>query len=95
MVDQLIQLIAVISSKITDESDMIRTHYEAAASLRTELAAYIHQLQTGDRTCLRHLATLFSPTGSFQEHAIANGWVAGYFLLSSRFDGLYADLKEK
>jgi hypothetical protein len=82
----VIEIVLRVKSKITDNSNMSRTIYDNAETLRTELDDYIQQLQKGNIDCLQKLHTLFLPTSSSQEHSISNCWQEEYIAVSATFD---------
>lgn len=89
---ELATLLALITVKITDDSDMLWGWYETPAALRLDLLSYIDQLRKGDISCLRELELLFAPTSVLQEHSIQNDWSSDYLILSSKFDLLLESL---
>jgi len=89
MTQELIDILKIVKSKLTDESDLIWTRYDTSKQLRDELDNYIKQLKEGDSSCLEKLNMHFAPTSTFQEHSIVNGWADEYIKLSDRFDKIY------
>ncbi len=90
LTNDAINIINQVKSKITDESDMVRTHYDTAKQLRAELELYTQQLQNGDISSLEKMKLLFLLTATLQEHSISNGWPDEYLALAERFDSLYS-----
>ena len=92
MNQDLIDIIKKVKEKITDDSDMVWTHYENAKQLRDELDKNVQKFMAGDPNSLEELRNLFLPTATLQEHAISNGWGAEYLELAAKFDSLYATI---
>ena len=92
---ELIDTIKKIREKLTDDSDMVWTHYDNAKQLRDELDTNVQKLKMGDTSSLEELKMLFLPTGTLQEHAICNGWSDEYLKLASKFDTLYSIIKNR
>lgn len=95
MINDLIDIISKIKEKITDNSDMVWTHYKNAEQLRIELDRYIDDLKKGDLQSMEKLNYLFLPTASLQEHSISNGWAEEYLKLANEFDRIYKLIKNK
>ncbi|WP_143011495.1 hypothetical protein [Chitinophaga filiformis] len=92
LINELISILTVIKEKITDDSDLIRTSYETPLELRKEIDRCIYQLQQSHKDILDEINFHFSPTGTFQEHSMANGWTESYGAFAARFDKLYESL---
>lgn len=92
MIDEIIKIIEVIKTKVSDSSDMVWTGYDSGKGLRDELDGYIKQLKTNDISCLTELQKHFLPTSTFQEHSISNGWADEYIHLANQFDKLHSAL---
>lgn len=86
----LIDIVLKVKAKITDDSDVVWTRFDNPAAMRNEIDSCIQQLQNNNLGELTTLHLLFAPTGSFQEHAISNGWIDEYMRLAEEFDRLYA-----
>ncbi len=86
----ILEILETITTKITDDSNVVWTRYDNPAQLRAELASYLEQLRTGDTSCLPKLSLNFAPTGTFQDLAISNGWGDEYLALAEAFDKAYA-----
>ncbi|RZJ78208.1 MAG: hypothetical protein EOO20_28070 [Chryseobacterium sp.] len=93
-IPELIALIKLVKSKVTEGSDIIWTKYESDAELRKELDIAINQLQSGNISSLEELNIHFAPTSTFQEHSMSNGWVEEYIIISTKFDRLYKKIKK-
>lgn len=91
MNQELIEVINKVKAKISDDSDMMWTHYENATKLRDELEAYTQKLRNGDMGSMERIKLLFLPTASLQEHSISNGWADEYLILAEKFDNLYSN----
>ncbi|MBL0357772.1 MAG: hypothetical protein IPP72_13195 [Chitinophagaceae bacterium] len=89
----LIDILLKVKKKITDDSDLMWTSYEHAATLRKEIDDFVDQLKRGDFSSLDQVNLHFLPTGTFQEHSLMNGWSDEYLQLSASFDKLYEYLK--
>ncbi|MFL5740470.1 MAG: hypothetical protein ACJ75B_09665 [Flavisolibacter sp.] len=84
-----------MKKKITDDSDMMWTHYDNAKRLRNELEKNVQKLGVSDTSSLEELKTFFLPTATLQEHAISNGWSDEYLELAAKFDNLYSMTKNR
>ena len=89
LINELISILTVIREKITDDSDLIRTSYETPLELREEIDRCMCHLQQNHKDILDEINFHFSPTSTFQEHSMANGWTESYGVLAARFDKLY------
>ena len=92
---ELIDIIKKVKEKITDDSDMVWTHYDNAKQLRDELDANVQKLKVGATSSLEELKMLFLPTATLQEHAICNGWTDEYLKFAAKFDNLYSTIKNR
>ena len=92
---ELIDIVKKVKEKVTDDSDMVWTHYDNAKQLRDELDANVQKLKFGDTGSLEELKMLFLPTATLQEHAICNGWPEEYLNLAEKFDNLYSTIKNR
>jgi|KBSSwiS6_1023812.scaffolds.fasta_scaffold20545_2 hypothetical protein len=90
MNQELIDIINKVKAKISDNSDMVWTHYGNAKQLTDELRLYTQELQNGNMSSLEKIKLLFLPTGTLQEHSISNGWRDEYLKLAEKFDNLYS-----
>jgi hypothetical protein len=88
MIEELIEIIKILKTKITDDSDMVWTGYETSKQLRDELEVYINELEAGNTSSMENIKILFAPTGPLQEHSIAHGWGNEFLDLSEKFDQL-------
>ena len=93
MIHDLIIIIEKVKEKLTNDSDMLWTNYETAASLKAELEKYITALKAGKTDRLGNLNMHFLPTSTFQEHSLMNDWTEEYMKLANEFDGIYATIK--
>ena len=89
---ELIDILLEIKLKVTEASDMMWTTYETPQSLQEELDRFIHELSNDDLGIVKEINVHFLPTGTFQEHAMQNGWTDEYMILAERFDKLYATI---
>jgi hypothetical protein len=92
LMSELISLVEKVKARITDDSDMVWTHYMHPSELRAELDAYISDFKQGHIQYLKRLHALFLPTATLQEHSLSNNWAEEYISLSAQFDSLYAVL---
>jgi hypothetical protein len=92
LLNDLIELLGQVKSRITDGSDMLWGWYETPEQLCNDLDSYCLLLSQGDTSCLKELELLFLPTSVLQEHSIQNGWSAEYLVVSEKFDGLHRRL---
>jgi len=89
LIKELISVLASVKEKITDDSDLMWTSYETPVALRDEIDRCIYHLQQNHKKILEEINFHFAPTGTFQEHSMANGWTEKYHVLAGRFDKLY------
>ena len=89
LISELISILTVVKERITDDSDLVRTSYETPLELREEIDRCIRHLQQNHKDILDEINFHFSPTSTFQEHSMANGWTGSYGALAERFDKLY------
>lgn len=92
--DELIAIMELVMSKITNESDMMWTAYDSAEELREEIEVYIAQLRSDDLGSINDLNMHFAPASTFQDHSIQNGWSGEYLKIATKFDKLYRKLKK-
>ncbi len=85
----LIRILLLVKSKVTDESDMLWTYFETPLACRNEIDGFICQLEKEDISCLTEINIHFIATGTFQEHALMNGWSDEYLTLAEEFDKIY------
>lgn len=93
MTKDLVDILAKVRTKITDESDLVWTSFETAHKLRNHIDSLIARLQQGDKEVLEDIYLEFAPTSTFQEHSMQNGWSDEYLKLASQFDKIYDRLK--
>lgn len=86
---EIIDLLTEIKNRITDDSDVVWTRFSTVDELRGHIDGCISRLNQGDKTALRDINIDFSPTSTFQELSIQNGWSDDYLRLATRFDNLY------
>lgn len=89
LINELISILASVKEKITDGSDLIWTSYETPVELRNEIDRCIYHLQQNHKQILEEINFHFAPTGTFQEHSMANGWTGKYNAMAERFNKLY------
>jgi hypothetical protein len=90
MKQELIEIINKVKDKISEDSNMVWTHYDTPKELRDELESYTQGLRNGDMSSLEKIKVLFLPTATLQEHSISNGWPDEYLALAEKFDNLYS-----
>ena len=90
MNQELIDIVNRVKDKISDDCDMVWTHYDTAKELRDKLELYTQELRSGDMSSLEKIKLLFLPTAALQEHSISNGWPDEYLALAEKFDNLYS-----
>ena len=93
MKEELIDILLEIKSKITDTSEMMWTTYDTPQDLNKDIDNFIFELDQDNLEVMKDINTHFLPTGTFQEHAMQNGWTDEYMNLAARFDKFYAELK--
>jgi hypothetical protein len=93
MKEELIDILLEIKSKITDTSEMMWTTYDTPQDLNKDIDNFIFELDHNNLEVMKDINTHFLPTGTFQEHAMQNGWTDEYMNLAARFDKFYAELK--
>jgi hypothetical protein len=91
---EIITILASVKEKINDDSDLIWTSYETPLELRDEIDRCINHLQQNHKQILEEINFHFTPTGTFQEHSMSNGWSEEYSMLAERFDKTYNLLKK-
>ena len=87
---ELIDIITKVKERISDDSNMVWTHYDTAKELRDELELYTQELRNGNMSSLKKMKLLFLPTATLQEHSISNGWPDEYLALAEKFDNFYS-----
>lgn len=90
---EIIKILEVIKSKITDETNLLWTSYNSAEELIGEINKIDNLLKDKNKKGLELLKYLFAPTGTVQEMAMQNNWSQEYLNLSLKFDTLYEYLK--
>jgi hypothetical protein len=92
MNQEVIDILTKVKDKISNDSDMVWTHYDSAKELRDELELCTKELRNGDMSSLKKIKALFLPTATLQEHSISNGWSNEYLQLAEKFDNLYSKI---
>jgi len=87
-VQATIDILLTIRDKITDDTDVIWTYFETPAECRAVIEQCLTDLVEGDNKAINELDILFMPTGTVQEHSMANGWRKEYLKLANQFDRL-------
>lgn len=95
LLQETIYVVLKAREKITDDSDVVWTGYESAAALRNEIDHYLSLLRNGDYNALDKFNIYFSPTCTFQEHSVSNGWADEYLALAEHFDIAYNKIKKR
>lgn len=86
LITATIEILTIVKGKIVDTSDVAMTRFNSVAEFRFLLDTYLYQVKHGDINVFQSLSSEFAPTGSFQEHAMANGWSREFLVLAKRFD---------
>jgi hypothetical protein len=93
---ELLKLLEIIKSKITDDTDLMWTSYNSAEKLIAKIDLNSKLLEnSNNQQSLEFFQHLFAPTGTFQEISMQNGWSDEYLKLASEFDTLYEKLINK
>lgn len=85
----IIDIIQTVRDKITGETDVIWAGYDILIELQEELDKELNELKKGNLEILDKFNLRFSPTATFQEVALSNGWEEEFITLADRFDELY------
>ncbi|MGC4102869.1 hypothetical protein [Ferruginibacter sp.] len=88
-------ILTAVKFHARDDTNFDWVYYETAQDMRNEIDQYIASFEKGSREYLDEVNMHFLPTAAYQEHSIANDWVAEYYVLAERFDKIYAALKSK
>jgi hypothetical protein len=88
----VIQIIEIIKSKITLQTDLMWTHYETVDELLNEIEINLLLLKNNDRKGWQFFNYAFGPTSTFQEISIQNGWGEEFLELAEKFDKYYHTL---
>lgn len=88
------EIISVIKSKVTSETNTTWSGFENVEVLLKELDSYQNQIELLDFETLDKIMIEFLPTGTFQELAITNGWHDDYLRIAEQLDTLYNRIKK-
>lgn len=83
---RVIEIIKIIDSKITNETDVIWAGYDSPDELKNEIRSDLEALIGGDLSRLEKFRIHFAPTSTFQELSMSNGWSNEYLQLAKEFD---------
>lgn len=94
LLKELDAILSLIKEKITDDSDMVWTRFDAPQQLLQEIDNVFLALQNSiTYNSIYQLEMLFGPTASLQEHSITNGWGNEFIILAEKIDTISANLK--
>ena len=93
LIADLIVILREVKGKLTNESNVVWTHYESASDLIFEIERFISCLLANDMAVLEEIYFAFLPTSTFQDVSINNGWGREYIEMSVRFDKVYAEIR--
>ncbi len=93
--NSIIEIIKIIRSKITDQTDPGWGISRSIHEITKELDSDLQGLENGDLEKLKRFDLYFAPTGLFQEMSMENGWAEEYLVLSQKFDALFEKINNK
>jgi hypothetical protein len=88
-------ILETIKSWTTDETDTVWAGYDNGKEFLVDLNADIEKIEFCDLETLNKLNMEFSPTSTYQELSLSNGWADEYIKLAEEFDKLYANIQTK
>ncbi len=80
---------------IHPKSNVDWTYFENSTDVLGELDKNLVNLEYCDFSALEKVQNEFSPTGTYQELSLSNGWDETYLEIAKRFDELYKNILEK
>jgi hypothetical protein len=89
----IVEIVKIIRQKITDDTDIVWTNYSSIREFQEDIDNCLKSLENENLESLDALRLHFSPTATFQELSISNGWGDEFFLLADRFDEAYSRMK--
>ena len=92
LLSEVIDILNRIRTTITPETDVVWTHYKNIRELTDALDNYITRISEHDKTVFNAIALDFTPTGSFQELSISNGWGNQFIVMATKFDRIHAQI---
>jgi hypothetical protein len=90
---KIIEVLDEILNTVNLETDVAFTRFNTPQELMADIAWDIEKLKSQDRETLAKLYHMFSPTGTYQELSISNGWGDEYLQLAQKFDLYFQKLK--
>jgi hypothetical protein len=90
---KIIEVLDVILATVNSETDVAFTKFNTPQELMADITKDIEKLKLQDHETLAKLCLMFSPTGTYQELSISNGWGDEYLQLAHKFDLCFQKLK--
>lgn len=88
-IEKIKAILTCIRSKINDDTDVVWTKYDTPGQLIDHIDVCLNNLKELNPKILGSIYLDFSPTSTFQEISISNGWEDEYIQLSTEFDNAY------
>lgn len=89
------ELLERIKDKINSETDAVWAGFDNPEILKAEIILDIEKIRFCDYETLEKIKVEFSPTSTYQELSISNGWGEEYLEIASTFDSLYSKINEE
>jgi len=83
------QILEQIKNWITDETDTVGSGYDNGGKFLTELHQDIEKIKFCNFSTLNKLKIEFTPTSTYQEISLLNGWGDKFLKLAEDFDNLH------
>ncbi len=89
------KIVAIIKSKIYDETDTLWAGFDNTEVLLKELDSDQKQIELLNFDTLEKIMVEFLPTNTYQELAMSNGWGDEYLQIAEKFDSIHKRIQEK
>lgn len=86
-IQRVIQLLRNIDLMINEDDDFVQSNIDLE-SFKNEIHAVIMDIAFENYDSLKSFSINFAPTGSLQEHSLANGWDQLFLTIADEFDTL-------
>jgi hypothetical protein len=93
-IQSMVDIIQIIRTNITNETDVIWAGYNDPKELQDEIEKELNELRNGNLEMMEKFKLRFLPTATFQELSLSNGWGDEFIILANRFDKLYDSVKK-
>ncbi|MCK7591711.1 hypothetical protein M0G43_14070 [Subsaxibacter sp. CAU 1640] len=93
--EELINILELILLKHTAQSNFINTDLDNFEDLKNLIQSYSFGIKNADREKTLKLPFEFHPRGTFSELAINNFWEKDFIKISSKFNLIYSEYREK